>query len=342
MKKIVIWQTAFLGDLILTTPLVESVKKLFLTSYLALISKPFGKEVFKNNPYLDELIIFDKKSMSNWELIKKLRRKRYDIAISPHRSHRASYSLFLARIPKRIGFDKAGFSFLYTDVVPHRFDGTHEIIRNLNLLKVLPEYDENKIQKNPSLYLDEIEDIFFKNFDLEDKNYISIAPGSKWATKRWTVEGFSELIDTLIERKEVVVLIGSKEDEEYTNEILNKTKGNKKIINLVGKTNLRQSFSIIKHSKALISNDSAPVHMAVAFNTPVVEIMGPTVKEFGFYPFRNGIVVETEGLSCRPCGLHGHQECPIKTHECMTKISAKDVLKALDDLLELQKEKILV
>ncbi len=342
MKKIVIWQTAFLGDLILTTPLVESIKKIYPDSYLSLISKPFGRDVFKNNPFLDELIIFDKKNMSNWQLIKKLKKKRYDIAISPHRSHRASYSLFLSRIPKRIGFDKAGFSFLYTDTVPHRFDGTHEIIRNLQLLKVLPEYDKNKIVENPSLYLSEEEEIFYKNFSLEDKNYVSIAPGSKWATKRWTVEGFARLIDILQERGELIVLIGSFEDEEYTNKILEKVKEKKNIVNIVGKTNLRQSFSIIKHSKILISNDSAPVHMAVAFNTPVVEIMGPTVKEFGFYPFRNGIVVETEGLSCRPCGLHGHQECPIKTHECMTKISPEDVLNAVDNLLEIQKEKILV
>jgi heptosyltransferase-2 len=280
--------------------------------------------------------------MSNWQLIKKLKRKKYDIAISPHRSHRASYSLFLARIPKRIGFDKAGFSFLYTDTVPHRFDGTHEIVRNLNLLKVLPEYDESKIQRNPNLYLDDEEDVFYKNFHLKNKNYITVAPGSKWATKRWTVEGFAELINELINRKEVVVLIGSEEDREYADEILKKVEKKSEVVNIIGKTNLRQSFSIIKHSKILISNDSAPVHMAVAFNTPVVEIMGPTVKEFGFYPFRNGIVVETQGLSCRPCGLHGHQECPIKTHECMTKISAKEVLKAMDDLLEIQKEKILV
>ncbi len=339
-KKIVIWQTAFLGDLILTTPLVESIKRLYPDSFLSLISKPFGKDVFKNNPFLDELIIYDKKNMSNWQLIKKLRKQRFDIAISPHRSHRASYSLFLARIPKRIGFDKAGFSFLYTDTVPHRFDGTHEVIRNLNLLKKLPEYDETKIQKNPELLLDEKEDKFYEKFELNEKGYISIAPGSKWATKRWTVEGFAELINILLEKKEKIVLIGSQEDEEYVNQILTKIKEKEKILNLIGKTNLRQSFSIIKHSKILISNDSAPVHMAVAFNTPVVEIMGPTVKEFGFYPFRNGIVVETEGLSCRPCGLHGHQECPIGTHECMTKISPEQVLKAMEDLLELQKEKI--
>ncbi len=332
-KRILIWQTAFLGDLILTTPLVASVKNIFPNSHLAIISKPFGKEVFKNNPYLDELIIFDKKKMSNLELIKKIRKK-YDIAISPHRSHRASYSLFLAGIPKRIGFDKAGFSFLYTDTVPHRFDGTHEIDRNLRLLTKLEEYDESKLIKNPELFLDQEEDQFYKTLGLEDKNYIMVAPGSKWETKRWTAKGFAGVVDYFIAKGENVVIIGGKEDEEYTKQVLSLSKNKDNILNLVGKTNLRQSFDIIKHGKLLISNDSAPVHMAVAFNIPVVSIFGPTVTDFGFYPYRNGKVVEIKGLSCRPCGLHGHHECPIGTHECMEKISVNDVVNASEELLE--------
>ena len=107
-----------------------------------------------------------------------------------------------------------------------------------------------------------------------------------------------------------------------------------KPLNLVGKTNLRESFSLIKHAKALISNDSAPVHMAVAFNTPVVDIYGPTITDFGFYPYRNGIVVEVKGLKCRPCGLHGHNECPTGTFECMQDITPDMVLNGLKNLME--------
>ncbi|MCX7761008.1 MAG: glycosyltransferase family 9 protein [Hydrogenothermaceae bacterium] len=321
--RILLYQTAFLGDLILTTPLIESIKSLFPESNLTVITKPFGKDVLKNNPYVDNLIIFDKSRDSTIGVIKKLYNK-FDVAISPHRSHRASYILFLSKIPKRIGFDKAGFSFLYTDTVPHRFDGTHDIDRNLSLLKVFPEYSEEKIKRIPSIYLSEEEDEFYKKFNLTSKDYIVIAPGSKWKTKRWTAKGFFEVAKKLSEDFKVV-FIGSSEDRDFMDKIL--SFGKLKIEDLIGKTALRESFSIIKHSKLLISNDSSPVHMAVAFNTPVIDIYGPTVKDFGFYPYRNGVVIEVNGLNCRPCGLHGHNRCPLGTHECMEKINPQEVLK---------------
>ncbi len=330
MEKFVIWQTAFLGDLILTTPLIASLKKMYPDSQIDIITKPFGKEVLKENPHVNNIIIFDKRKNSNIKLIKKLRKERYSIAISPHRSHRASYSLFLSGTPERIGFDKAGFSFLYTKTVPHRFDGIHEIERNLSLLKTLDRYDENILEKYPEIFLREEEDNFYREYGLNDKDYIIIAPGSKWETKRWTKEGFSAVIDYLSKR-ENVILIGGKEDIEFTSQILGNVKT--KPVNLVGKTSLRETFSIVKHAKALISNDSAPVHMAVAFNTPVVDIYGPTVKEFGFYPYRNGVVVEIDNISCRPCGLHGHKKCPIKTHECMEGIKPSMVIDALYSLI---------
>ncbi len=328
-KNIVVWQTAFLGDLILTTPLFHSIKNIFPNAKLSVIAKPFGKEVLKNNPYVDNLIIFDKKQISNWRLLKILKEYRFDLAISPHRSHRASYTLFLAGIKRRIGFDKAGFSFLYTDKVKHRFDGTHEIDRNLSLLKPLDKYKEYKLHKYPEIFLTEEEDNIYKSFNLKDKSYIVIASGSKWATKRWTVEGFSELINTLLKKDNTVVLFGSKEDLDYTNIILKNVGKSRNLINLVGKTDLRKSFSIIKHAKILISNDSAPVHMAVSFNVPVIDIYGPTVKEFGFYPYRNGIVVESKDVSCRPCGLHGHKSCPESHFKCMRNITVNEILEAI-------------
>lgn len=327
--RILLYQTAFLGDLILTTPLIESIKKIYPKSYLAVISKPFGRDVLKDNPFVDELIIFDKKKDSTFNLIKKIKGK-FDIAISPHRSHRASYILFLSRIKKRIGFDKAGFSFLYTDLVIHRFDGTHEIDRNLKLLEKLPDYDKSKIVKEPKLFLNK-EDNLFERFDLENKKYIVVAPGSKWATKRWIPEGFAAVIDYIFKIGYKPVLIGGMEDIDIADKIIEIA--TTKPLNLVGKTSLRETFSIIKHSLLLVSNDSAPVHMAVSFNVPVIDIYGPTVKDFGFYPYKNGVVVEVERLKCRPCGLHGHNQCPIKTHECMKKIKPETVIEKIDKIL---------
>ncbi len=334
MEKIIVWQTAFLGDLILTTPLLASLRNLFPESQLDIITKPFGKDVLKENPYIDNIIVFDKKKDSTFSLIKRLRIEKYFLAISPHRSHRASYSLFLSGIPDRIGFDKGGFSFLYTKRAKHRFDGTHEIDRNLSLLKLLNEYREEKIVKEPQLFLTQEEDEAYKKFGLIDKDYVLIAPGSKWGTKRWTVEGFVEVINKL-SKKENVVLFGGKEDIKYGKQIQEKLSTD--VLNLIGKTTLRESFSVVKHAKALISNDSAPVHMAVSFNTPVVDIYGPTVKDFGFYPYRNGVVVEVENLECRPCGLHGHHKCPTGTFECMKSITPEMVLEGYFTLLNNQK-----
>ncbi len=328
--KIVVWQTAFLGDLILTTPLLASLKKIYPESSIDVITKPFGTEVLKNNPNVKNIIVFDKSKNSTFSLIKKLKKEKYNLAVSPHRSHRASYSLFLSKIPERVGFDKAGFSFLYTKKVRHRFDGTHEIDRNLRLLTVLDGFSEEKLIRYPEIFLSEEENNFYKKLGLREKDYILVAPGSKWNTKRWTVEGFSELINK-IGKEETVVLFGGKEDIEYVSQIEENLKV--KTVNLVGKTSLRESFSVVKNAKALISNDSAPVHMAVSFNTPVVSIFGPTVKDFGFYPYRNGVVVEVKGLKCRPCGLHGHKTCPTGTFECMKGIKTYDVLKALDTLI---------
>ena len=295
-----------------------------------MITKPFGTEVLKNNPNVKNIIVFDKSKNSTFSLIKKLKKEKYNLAVSPHRSHRASYSLFLSKIPERVGFDKAGFSFLYTKKVRHRFDGTHEIDRNLRLLTVLDGFSEEKLIRYPEIFLSEEENNFYKKLGLREKDYILVAPGSKWNTKRWTVEGFSELINK-IGKEETVVLFGGKEDIEYVSQIEENLKV--KTVNLVGKTSLRESFSVVKNAKALISNDSAPVHMAVSFNTPVVSIFGPTVKDFGFYPYRNGVVVEVKGLKCRPCGLHGHKTCPTGTFECMKGIKTYDVLKALDTLI---------
>ncbi|SDN34482.1 heptosyltransferase-2 [Desulfonauticus submarinus] len=327
--KILVWQTAFLGDLILTTPLIQSLKKNYPQSKISLVCKSFGKEVFKHNPYVDELICFDKKTSSFFNLILNLKKKKFNLAISPHRSHRASLSLFLAKIPVRVGFDKAGFSFLYTCVQKHEFSGGHEIERNLKLLSCLPDFDTQNICKIPSLYVKREEEKIISNLNLKFKKYIAIAPGSKWPTKCWTVKGFKEVVKYLVEKNYFVVLLGS----EQENNVCEQIKQNyAKVLNLAGKTTLRESFALIKGAKLLISNDSAPVHMAVSLNTYVIAIFGPTVKKLGFYPYKNGEIIEVD-LDCRPCGLHGHKKCPYGHHDCMKKISSKYVIQKIEEVL---------
>ena len=123
---------------------------------------------------------------------------------------------------------------------------------------------------------------------------------------------------------------------DYINKITSNINSNSRIYNLAGKLNLIELFYVINKSTLLITNDSAPQHIAVGFNTPVISIFGPTTKDLGFYPFaQNAIIIENNSATCRPCGMHGHMNCPKGTHECMRDISCDTVFDAVEKLLSL-------
>ncbi|SMP06726.1 heptosyltransferase-2 [Desulfurobacterium pacificum] len=329
-KKILIFQTAFLGDLILTSPLIKSVKKSFPETEVSLVVRKGFKSVFAQSPYLSEIIEFDKKGIFRFSSF--LKSKNFDLVISPHRSHRTSLILFLSGIRRRIGFDKSGFAFLYTDRVKHKMEKrVHEIDRNLNLLTPLKNYSLI-VDNEPELPIsDEEAEKTAKKFKLE-KPFIVLAPGSVWKTKAWLSENFAKVGDYFYKQGFQVVIVGSNKDAPYCQVTEENMKGKAK--NLCGKTTLREFFSIIKRASLVISNDSSPVHAAVSFNTPVVEIYGATVPDFGFFPYRNGIYVEPPiELPCRPCGIHGRKECPEKHFKCMKSITPEMVITTAESLI---------
>jgi heptosyltransferase-2 len=163
---------------------------------------------------------------------------------------------------------------------------------------------------------------------------IAIAPGSAWKTKRWLIERFSELSVILANAGFEILIIGGKEDIELGKTII-KTAKHKKIHDATGKLSLLQSAELIRRCKTLVTNDSAPLHIGVAMRTPVVAIFGATVPEFGFAPYgKNDSVIETKNLPCRPCAIHGGNECPIGTFDCMKKIEAKVVAEKVKSLIK--------
>lgn len=331
-ERILIFQTAFLGDLILTSPLIKSVKKSFEDAEVFLVVRKGLKGVFEGSKFLKEIIEFDKKS--NLNLIKRLKELSFDLVLSPHRSHRTALILFFSGIKKRIGFDRGGFSFLYTDRVKYvRKRGVHEVDRNLSLLSPLEDFGL-KIDNTPFLPITEEElSAVKKTFSLNSP-YVVLAPGSVWKTKAWIPEYYGA-VGTYFKRLGFeVVIVGSRSDKDYCDETFNSMGG--KAVNLCGKTTVREFLTLLKGAKLVISNDSAPVHGAVAFNVPVVEIYGSTVPEFGFYPYRNGVYVEPPlPLKCRPCGIHGRRNCPEGHFRCMTSITPDLVIKASEKLLSL-------
>jgi heptosyltransferase-2 len=295
---------------------------------------PETKEVLLNNPGLDEIIVYDKRKKDKgifnfFSLVKKIKNKNFTKALIPHRSLRSASFCYLAKIPQRIGFDRSAGSFLLTRKVKYR-KNLHEIERNLSLLSDLPLNDTKDF--SPELFpskddFAEVDDFLKNNNSSPGEKMIAVAPGSVWATKRWLPERFAQVADLLIKELKVkIVLLGSKEDENLCYQISNMME--KEPLVAAGKMNFLESAALLSSCELILSNDSAPVHMAVAMGTPVVEIYGSTIPEFGFAPYGDKKSIIQKPLYCRPCGIHGKNKCPEKHFRCMKEITTQEVFEA--------------
>lgn len=337
--RILIVQTAFVGDVILTLPLLQTAKSLFPDAKIDFLAIPAARNILETVPDIHQLLIYDKRGEAKgaanfFRWIKKLRKNRYYLALVPHRSLRSAALVWGAGIPRRIGFDRSAGRILFSRVIKYP-RGVHEINRNLHLLKPFGVDVTKKVF--PRLYFtgedDNVVQGWLREKGIADSaQIIAIAPGSVWATKRWLPEYFTHLAGALADSGYKIVLIGGPADEEVANII--KESAKPPVYNAAGKFSLRQSALLIRRSRLLISNDSAPVHLAGAVGTPIVAIFGPTVPAFGFSPYGDkDRVAEIKDLSCRPCGSHGGDKCPIGTFECMKKLTPELVLREVQTVL---------
>jgi len=329
LKRILVFQTAYLGDLVLATPLVRSLKASFPGAEIFLVVRKGYERLLDNSPCVFRVLPFDKRSVVRFGRF--LAGFGFELAVSPHRSHRTSMTLWLSRTPRRIGFDTAGFSFLYTDRVPYKMEkGVHEVDRNLSLLKPLEEDFPIVYLEEPKLWVPDPEVRAVLEKFCVKRPYIAIAPGSVWETKAWLPEYFARVALHFLKAGFTVVLVGSKRDVSRCNTV---EAGAGSVVNLCGLTDLREFLSLIKGASLVVSNDSSPVHIATALGVPVVEIYGSTVPAFGFFPYKNGVWVEVNGLYCRPCGVHGRRKCPEGHLRCMVELKPEAVIRSAEELL---------
>ena len=336
-KRYLIVQTAFLGDAILTEPMIETIKANEKDAFIGIVVIPSNVEVFSLNPKIDVIIPYDKHGADNGfmgfkKIISVIREYRFSYVISPHMSFRSTLLAYFSGAKRRIGFKEADISFLYTDRVK-KPQNVHEVDKNLRLLEPL---EFSKVIKEIRLYWSEnnkkfIESVFEAHSIRSDDKVVVISPSSVWPTKRWPKEYFRELAKMLADQGLKVILIGTKNDREISDFVKN---NDERIIDLTGKTSVKDLFYLIAWSKLLISNDSAPIHIASAFNTPTIDIYGPTVPEFGFYPLsEKNRIIQIDDLPCRPCGKHGSVICKHKHFKCMRDIKPEVVFKAAFELL---------
>ncbi|WP_061249330.1 glycosyltransferase family 9 protein [Leptospira alstonii] len=337
-EKILLIQTAFLGDLILTTSFFREVKRKYPNSHLTVIVNKGTERVLEANPHIDRLIPLDKKEFkkSLWKFFSflwSLRKERYTLCLLPHFSFRSTLIGFASGAKTRIGYESAGFSFLLTKKIPRPLRGIHEVEKLFSLLYSKEEY--SNIQKRPELFWRE-ESVFrvrvlMKENGLESGNYVLLAPSSVWETKRMPASKFRTLGERLAkESGKKVVLIGSKTDVDLCEEV-----GAGYGINLAGKTDLPELSFLVSKAALMVSNDSSPIHFASAFNVPTLAVFGATVPDFGYTPLSDSFFIsEIEGLYCRPCGIHGGRICPEGHFRCMKE---QDTDKMFETSVQLEK-----
>lgn len=337
--KILLVQTSFLGDTILSTPLIAAIKKLYPQSELWMMTTAQSRDLVANDPLLSGVIVFDKAGKDRglaglWRKAREIRGHDFAAVYSLHRSYRTSLLLWLARIPLRIGFVQSKLSFLYNRRV-ERESGVHEVLRNLSLLKFEGgsraggECLEDVFDAELRLFPDPKIEVERKIPELTSARRAVIVPGSVWKTKRWKQEGYSEVAQYLAGLGMQVVLLGAPSESEICRAVASQSGA----LNLVGRTSLAESIAVMKNAEIVVCNDSMSLHMASALKIPNVSIFCATSPKFGFGPWRNkALVVEKVGLSCKPCRRHGGNRCPTGTEACMRDLPSSEVIAAIGKL----------
>ncbi|MGL4393301.1 MAG: glycosyltransferase family 9 protein [Fusobacteriaceae bacterium] len=332
--KVLIIHTAFIGDIVLSTPLVRKIKDFYPDSEIIYLTNPTGEEILKNNPNISEIIIYDKrgkdKNFSGFVRVAKvLREKKFDMVFLPHRYLRSTLLGRLTGAKIRIGYNNAVLSFLLTKKIKYE----KEMREAARLLKFLPEVS---IKKDNEYQIE----IFPSNYDKEKissliskyngRKIITFAPGSKWFTKNWPIEYYNSVIEYFGNRSDLLLIyVGGKEEKK----ILINIKEN--CLDLRGKTSLLELSEILRISDIVVTNDSSPLHISSGFPKPfIIAILGPTANNFGFFYWLNNYkVMEINNLPCRPCGLHGSDRCPKGHFKCMKNITPEMVIKEINFVL---------
>ncbi len=329
-NKIVLLQTAFLGDCILTLPLVEKLAASDYRNKIDVLTSSRGYEVFNASPFVEKVLVLDKSSRklrSVKKIASQLKEGGYSHLYSCHRSLRTSLIALFSSIPHRSGFANSVLSFVYHHTTPYRKD-LHEVGRNLMLAGEVPEVLPLPVMNSTEPH--SCADTFMK-FRSKFSRIVTIATGSVWETKKYPVKSYKEVCDLLVMEGYGIVLIGGKADASEAESIAERNP--ESILNLTGKLSIPESVWILKRTDVLVTNDSAPTHLGVTADIPVITLYCSTVPGFGFYPYNSGSrFLSVRDIPCKPCGIHGYRECPEKHFRCGTELLPKTVFENIEQM----------
>lgn len=358
----VLIQTAFLGDVLLGVPLLKEMRRLRPSQKLILVCRKGVGSIFLDLKLADDVIEVKKGDAASYAAaLAKLQKENIDVVYCPHESLRTAIFVSKLGARRKVGFAKwwngifFGTRVKKTKLLPDPLrqlqlisqedPALEENIRQYALSgRAFLKTPEGQISAAPawasmgvrerlrdmrSSWTRLMEKLGWSQFI--SKSVVCLFPGSVWATKRWTEQGFVETGRALQAKGHQVLIMGGPGEEEICARVSSQIPG---AVDLCGKTGLLESALVLAHADLVVANDSASAHLASLAETPTIAIFGPTVIEFGFRPWgQNVYVAEKRGLACRPCGPHGHHKCPRRTHECMKNLGSNEVLEKADLIL---------
>ncbi|MBE0639613.1 MAG: glycosyltransferase family 9 protein [Bacteroidales bacterium] len=330
MHKILIIQTASIGDVVLATPVVEKLRTFYPDAELDFLIKKGIESLLIGHPKINRVLVWDKTGQKYREildLVKLIRRHRYDAVVNLQRFTSTGLITVLSGADIKLGFTKNPFSVFFTKSQKHRISSNpqkseHEVHRNLAVIDMITDKSRDfQVRLYPS------QTDFARVSQFKTIQYITISPASLWFTKQYPPEKWTEFLQA-IDKALMVYFLGSKHDKKLCEQIITAS-GHANSMNLSGKLTFLESAALMKHAIMNFVNDSAPQHFASAMNAPLTAVFCSTVPAYGFGPLSdNSMVIEVdEALNCRPCGLHGHKACPEGHFKCALNISKEKLLK---------------
>ncbi len=337
--RIAVWNTAFLGDSVLTLPLIRTLKAAWPRAEVDFYVRGGLASLYEEQPELSHVYACDKRGREKgpaavWRQGREIARRTYDIWVDAHLSLRSSYMALASRAPVRVGYSEAALSrFVFTRRVSRRFRELQEIERLLLLCEALDM--PRAVREEESLHWPELvlpararEEAQALLSPLPAGATIGLHPGSVWPTKRWTPEGFAFILRRALKEGVNVVLLAGPGEEETAAKVraLAGVRGDEaRFLDLSGRTSLLSLAAVLGRLDDYVTNDSGPMHLAWAQRTPVTALFGPTVRALGFAPRGELSSVLEADVPCRPCGLHGHKACPKGHFDCMKNIDPEAV-----------------
>ncbi len=319
-KSFLIIQTAFIGDVILATSVVEKLHATYPEAAIDFLLRKGNETLLTDHPHIRNVLIWDKKNgkiKNLFKLVSKVRSLKYSTVINIHRFASSGLITAFSGVKNKIGFDKNPWSFAFSHKIKHDLNsGLHEIDRNQKLIDSFTD----GVRALPRLYPSQ------KDFETVGKfksgKYLCIAPTSVWFTKQFPANRWIDFIKTVTIQFENIYLLGAPSDKSVCDRIVTEV-ASEHVKNLAGELSFLESAALMKTAQMNFVNDSAPMHLASAMNAPVSAVYCSTVPLFGFGPLSNKsfIVQTSEKLSCRPCGLHGYKACPEGHFKCATTIT---------------------